>query len=133
MLKFALVTRDRVTCSGTGACSLSSVHGFFRCPVEGSLIPYSRLHDGVCDCCSGADERGTLVAAATAECADVCTHWADRWGAVLARVRAVCHARCDTDVRCVVPFDWSRRSAKLTAEASTHDTGAQVRRWRSVE
>ena len=40
---------------------------YFSCPQQSKLqLPLSRVHDGVCDCCDGADEP------AAAECQDVC-------------------------------------------------------------
>ncbi|KAL3787253.1 hypothetical protein HJC23_004127 [Cyclotella cryptica] len=42
-------------------------HSFFACPQQPALrLPLSRVNDGICDCCNGADERGSQ------KCGDNC-------------------------------------------------------------
>jgi protein kinase C substrate 80K-H len=65
----------------TGACSGSGMwagvdakkgveeggKSFFACPQQPSLkLAFSRVNDGICDCCDGADEKES------GQCADVC-------------------------------------------------------------
>ncbi|KAL3822826.1 hypothetical protein ACHAXA_011463 [Cyclostephanos tholiformis] len=41
----------------------------FGCPRQPALrLPYSRVNDGVCDCCDGADESSSVMIS----CADIC-------------------------------------------------------------
>ena len=50
--------------------------GVFICPQQPSLhLPPSRINDGICDCCDGADESQSVVSGGgtgTASCPDVC-------------------------------------------------------------
>jgi len=47
----------------------SKPSAYFVCPQQPSLqLPLSRVNDGICDCCDGADERDS----ATTTCSDIC-------------------------------------------------------------
>jgi len=59
-------------CSGstvgafTGIAAVSTESKKYQCPQQRKLqIPYSRFHDGICDCCDGSDELPTV-------CPDIC-------------------------------------------------------------
>ena len=55
---------------------------FFSCPQQPSLkLPPSRVNDGICDCCDGADEFDSIISSSTIKCPDIC-------GVVLAEERA---------------------------------------------
>jgi len=47
----------------------AKISGYFACPEQPSLkLPLSRVKDGICDCCDGADEKEST----NFQCPDVC-------------------------------------------------------------
>ena len=77
---WAGITRDN-TSSGSVVVQ-SSEQSFFACPQQSSLrLAFSRVNDGICDCCDGADENND-GGGSTIRCDDICDE-------VLAEERAV--------------------------------------------
>lgn len=60
----------------------AKVPAYFGCPQQPLLkLPLSRVNDGICDCCDGADELSLSSTTTTTSCPDICNQ-------VLAQERA---------------------------------------------